>query len=105
MSFDWSELPDIIDVYKSLQLQADLKAKLKAAKLSLEIYQAELCREKPRDTSVKLIGIDEQSRAKLEGLFNSIAEIESQLDKVDAEVKFNNSRIDAAKVMGYKGRI
>jgi hypothetical protein len=102
MSYNWSELPDVNDVYDSLKQQAALRAQLKVAKLQLEIYQAELCKAKPRDTSVKLLGIDEESRAKLAEMFSAILTLESALDEIDAQVKFNSQRIEAAKLMSFR---
>ena len=101
---DWSELPDIMEVYDALRKQAELKAQLRIAKLTLEIYQAKLSKEKPRDASVKLIGIDDESRAQLENYLKHVAEIEGELDRVDADVKFNSHRIDASKAISYKMR-
>jgi len=101
---DWSELPDIMEVYDALRKQADLKAQLRIAKLTLEIYQAKLCKEKPRDASVKLVGIDDESREQLANYLNHVAQLEGELDKIDADVKFNSHRIDASKAMSYKMR-
>lgn len=102
---DWNELPDILDVHDTLKRQADLKAQLRIAKLTLEIYQATLTKEKPRDSSVKLIGIDAESRAQLENYLRHVAELEGELDKVDADVKFNGHRIEGARAMMYKNRL
>jgi len=104
-SFSWEELPDITEVRSALFNQADIKAQLKIAKLDLEIYQAELTKEKPRDSSVKLIGIDDTSRGRLQDLMNRVRHLESDLDRADAEVKFHAYRLEAAKMIGYKTRI
>lgn len=102
---DWSQLPDITDVYEALQQQAQLKAELAAAKLMLEIYQAELCQQKPRSPSVKLIGVDEESRTELQRLFAQVAAAEMALDIATANVKFNAHRFEAAKAMSYAGKV
>jgi hypothetical protein len=105
VAFDWEILPDAGEVHTSLMRQADLKARLKIAKLELEIYQAELVRSKPRDTSVKLIGIDDETRARVRELLQRVIDVEVELDTVDAQVKFNNHRVDAAKMLAYKTRM
>lgn len=102
---DWSELPDINDVYESLKQQADLKARHRIAKLRLEMYQAEMVQRKPRDSSVKVVGVDEASRKILAGLLEAVAEIEGQLDQLDANVKFNDYRREAAKIVGFRTRL
>lgn len=104
-SFTWEDLPDINEVRDALFNQADIKAQLKIAKLDLEIYQAMMAKEKPRDTSVKLIGVDDQSRDRLQDLLNRVRHCESDLDRADATVKFHSYRLEAAKVIGYKTRI
>ena len=101
---DWSELPDYDKVRDALKAQARLKADLRVAELELEIAQAELVRIKPRDSSVKLIGIDEESKQRLHSLHLRVIVLRAQLDELDADVKFNDYVKDAAKVMSYKGR-
>lgn len=103
--FSWAELPGIDDVYSSLKKQAQIKARLRVAKLELEIYQAKMTQAKPRTTSVKLVGVDEQSEVRLYELLLSVANLESELDELDAEVKFNEYRREAAKIISYKQRI
>lgn len=105
MGYDWELLPDIHEVREALFKQANLRALLKMTRLELEIYQATLTQQKPRDASVKIIGLDEESRGKLQGLLQRVLEIESELDVVDADVRFNNHRIDTAKALAYKMRI
>jgi hypothetical protein len=105
MGFSWEELPDVMDVHGALMKQANLKALVKMAKLELEIYQAELSNKIPRNSSVKLVGHDDESRDRLRILLNRLVELESELDVVDAEVKFNSHRIEAAKMLAYKNRI
>ncbi len=109
MPFDavmsWEDLPDITDVRTALKQQADIRAQLKIAKLELEQYQAWLVQRKPRDASVKLVGIDEQSRIRLDELLNKVVMLEGKLDDIDADVKFNDYRREAAKIMSYRGRI
>ena len=105
MSFDWAELPDISDVRDALYTQANIKAQLKIAKLELEIYQADMAPQKPRDSSVKLIGIDDTSRAHIQELLNRVVSVESELDTVDASVKFHSYRLEAAKALMYRSRI
>lgn len=104
-SFSWETLPEFDAVREALTQQAALKARLKIAKLELEIYQSELMRLKPRDSTVKLIGIDDASRIRLRTLFDAVSEIEKTLDSVDANVKFHSYRLDAAKALMYRSRI
>lgn len=105
MSYDWESFPDLEDVRGALMNQAELKTQLKIAKLELEIYQAELCQRKPRDASVKIVGVDDISKQHLEGLMRRVITVEEQLEHVDATVKFNSHRIEVAKAISYKGRI
>ncbi len=101
----WSELPDITDVRSALKAQAKLRAQLKVAELELEQFQAFLVQRKPRDSSVKLVGVDEQTRIKLDDLLRKVVAIKGELDEVDAEVKFNDFRREAAKIVSYRGRV
>jgi hypothetical protein len=103
-SFSWDSLPDINEVRDALRKQAQLRAELKVARLELEQYQAWLSQRKPRDSSVKLVGIDEQTRLKLDTLLQHVAKLEGDLDHVDADVKFNDYRREACKIMSYGGR-
>lgn len=103
--FSWRDLPDIQDVADALNQQGVLKARLRVAKLQLEIYQAELVRKKPRDSTVKLIGIDDASKAQLVLLFEKVNAIEEQLGDVEAAITFYNYRKEAAKIMSYQGRV
>lgn len=103
--FSWRELPDIDEVAAALKRQAFLKAQLRIAKLHLEMYQAEMARRKPRDSTVKLIGVDDATRADLKGLFDRVNEIEELLGEIEADITFYNYRRDAAKIMSYQGRV
>lgn len=104
MSFSWEELPDINEVRETLKSQAQVRARLKAAKLELEIYQAKMVQRKQRDSSVKIIGVDEETEKRLRQLLNDVLALESQLDELDADAKFMDYRKEAAKIMSYKGR-
>lgn len=103
--FSWKELPDINAVADALKLQALLKTRLRIAKLQLDMYQAEMSRTKPRDATVKLIGVDEHTKAKLQALFDVVCQIEDELGQVEADITFYNYRKDAAKIMSYQGRV
>lgn len=105
MSLSPDEFPDLEDVRNALLNQADLKTQLKIAKLELEIYQAELCQRKPRDSTVRVVGLDDVSKQHLEGLMRRVITIEEQLDYMDATVKFNSHRVEIAKAISYRGRI
>lgn len=105
MALQWSDLPDFEEVQQSIRDQHDTKARLKVAKLELEIYQARLTQIKPRDASVKLVGVDEESAARLRALFDRIIELETVLEQLDATVKFNDYRLAAAKLISYNGRV
>ncbi len=102
---DWESVPDIHEVRDALFQQAACRARLKIAKLELDIYQAELVQRKPRDASVKIIGVDDESRAKLHELQLHVLSAEDELNRIDAEVKFNSHRIDAAKAFMYRNRL
>lgn len=99
------QFPDLEDVRNALLNQADLKTQLKIAKLELEIYQAELCQRKPRDSTVRIVGVDDISKQQLAELMRRIIHIEEELDYVDATVKFNSHRVEIAKAISYRGRI
>jgi len=105
MSYNWEEIPNITDVREMLLRQAGLKAALKIAKLELEIYQSELTQKHPRNSSVKLVGVDDESKNKLSQLLRRVIDVETELDIVDAEVRFNAHRLDTAKALMYRGRI
>lgn len=109
MPFDngasWEDLPDIMDVREALKKQAGVRAQLKVAELELEQFQAFLVQRKPRDSSVKLVGIDEQTRIKLDDLLRRVVALKGELDDIDAEVKFNDFRREAAKIVSFRGRV
>lgn len=104
-TYDWESIPDIHEVRDTLLNQADCRTRLKIAKLELEIFQAEMAQCKPRDPSVRIVGIDADTRAKLATLFQNVLNAEEALSHVDAEVKFNNHRIDSAKALMYRNKI
>lgn len=105
LAYDWAELPDVTDVHAILMKQAELKARLKMSKLELEIYQAELAYAYPRNAAVRIVGVDDTSKARLRELLSAVVGVESELDSVDAEAKFNNHRMEAAKALAYKNRM
>jgi hypothetical protein len=101
---DWAELPDIHDVRDALKHQADLKARIRIEELQLDILRAVEVQKKPRDTSVKFVGTDEESGARIQKVLHNLIALKNELDAVEADIKFHEYRRDAAKTMSYKGR-
>lgn len=105
MALTWNDLPDFDAVQKTLDDQSDTKARLKVAKLELEIYQAKMMQRGPRAAYVKLIGVDEESAAHLAALLQKVVDLEIQLDGLDAEVAFNNYRRDIIKSLSFSNKM
>lgn len=104
-ALDWADLPDITEVRDTMKRHAHIKAEIRLLELQLEMVQAEMAELKPRNTAVRVIGVDDASRNRLTTLRESVARAKNVLDDVAADLDFLEYRKEAAKIMSYKGRV
>lgn len=101
----WNELPSYEDIRTILHRQADLQSRVRVAELQLDILKAEMSQKKPRDASVKVIGVDAESRTALLAAQSAYLALKEELDHVNADVTLHNFHKDVARMLAYNGRM
>lgn len=101
----WQEQPSFDDVKSALRQRASLTAQIRVLEYELQELQAKISLEKPRNTAVKIVGYDEETRMALQGINHSIINLRCQLDDVEAEIKFGEYHKDMFKALAYRERI
>lgn len=99
----WRSLPSADQVYGWLKLQSNLKAKIRSLKLEISIEEAKITRQKPRDTAVRVIGLEDNSAILY--LRRELVHAESELDTVEAELRMFEFRRDVFRAISYKERV
>jgi len=100
----WREEPVFELVQSALKDRGIIKAKIEAFEAELKILQAQMSQKQPRNTSVKIIGIDQESSERLIGLQKELAYLYGSLAKCEAEIDFNKFHLELFKALAYKER-
>lgn len=98
----WDDIPTSDEVKDALDRVARLRAQLRVAELELEIAQAEISQIAPRNRAARIIGVDAESREKLQGLLYAVTNARALLEEAEADVSFNTHRINMAKSLNYR---
>lgn len=101
---NWDDIPSAEEVEAALNDLATKRAELRVAELELEIAQSEVAVLAPRNKAARIIGVDEESRLKLQGFQYSVLNCKELVEKAEARVTLNKHRIDMAKSLSYRGR-
>lgn len=99
---NWDDIPSADEVNSALNHLTMSRAELRVAELDLSIAQAEMSRISPRSTAARIIGVDDESRARLYDLQNRVLECKRIVEEAEASVQFNKHRIDLVKSLNYK---
>lgn len=99
----WNQ-PNAEDVQEALTQRATAKAEVRIAELNLEIFGAKMSKEKPRDTAVRVIGVDETTFQESLGLRKALLEARAKLDRFEAAVEYLQYAKEMYKAQSYNGR-
>lgn len=105
VTMSWSELPDIEDVRTALNDLIIAKFNLRMDELRLSILQAQIAQKSPRNAAAKVVGTNEEERLELLQLQTAIIERKEQVEQLESDVDFNDTRVDVYKALAYKGRV
>lgn len=98
----WREEPSFENVQSALKERGITKAQIEALDAELKIEQAFIARKKPRDTSARVVGIDEETQTRLIELQRELAQLRGKLAQVEADVDFNKFHLDIFKALCFK---
>jgi hypothetical protein len=100
----WRSLPSADQVHGWLRLQSQLKAKVRSIKLEIQLEEARIGKKKPRDTSARVIGVDEE-QSPIVYLRKALLDAEANLDEIESELKMFEFRRDIFRALAYKERL
>lgn len=101
----WNEMPDALEVYEAMQSMVAARARLRAASLELEIFEAQMAKLAPRNVAARKIGIDEETFERALLLNRALIEAKNELDKWEVLIDFLNFRKEMYKAEAYKVRL
>jgi len=101
----WSDLPSFDEVQELLKRRASISAEIRMLELRLQWKEAEISVEKPRNTSVRIIGYDDETREFMLTMREALATKRGELDVLDAELKLLDYRKDIFRALAYRERI
>jgi hypothetical protein len=97
--------PNIDRMREMINSAVIARAKLREAKLLLAMYQAEMDQRKARTPSVRMIGLDEESRTQLRILHWTVKECEDAVDAAEAAMEIETFVKELAKMRYYRERV
>jgi hypothetical protein len=101
----WNDMPSFEEVGDTLKSKASLSAEIRVLELRIQILEAEITQERPRNTAVRIIGYDQETSQSIRQLRAELADKRGQLDEVESKVKFLYYLKDMFKAVSYRERL
>ncbi len=101
----WNEAPGYEEVHDLMRRRAGVSAEVRSLELQVQITEALISLEKPRNTAARVVGYDDETRERMLKLRNDLTKKRSELDELDAEVKFLDYHKDIYKAISYRERM
>lgn len=102
---NWNDAPNYEEVHDLMRHRARVSAEVRSLELQVQITEAMISIEKPRNTAARVVGYDDETRERILKLRNDLATKRSELDELDAEVKFSDYHRDMYKAISYRERM
>jgi hypothetical protein len=96
--------PDASRMHACINRAVLARTKLRAAKLELALYQAEMDIRKPRSPSARMLGVDDESERRMRSLHTAVMDAENEVDEYESELKFEEYIKETAKMRAYQSR-
>jgi hypothetical protein len=101
----WNDMPSFEEVGDTLKSKASLSAEIRVLELRIQILEAEITQERPRNTAVRIMGYDQETSQSIRQLRAELADKRGQLDEVESKVKFLDYWKDMFKAVSYRERL
>lgn len=99
----WTDTPNFDEVHDILKRRASLSGRIRITELNIQLLEAEIGLEKPRNTHIRFLGSD-GNRERMQSLRVELVNLRNELDEVEAEIKFLDYRKDIFRAVAYRER-
>jgi hypothetical protein len=97
----WTNLPSYEDIAGLLRTRAAVTANIRVLELQIQIAEARISLEHPRNTAIRVVGNESHD---ILSLRDALIDRKNQLDELEAEIKLFDYQKDVFKTLSYRER-